>query len=112
MTYAGPRTLVSSTASTPARSTGRARAGLRRSTTASHRPGSAGPTGLPGARPARASQTLIRVSTYVTLGLSLADGEWRLWARAVQTRVPVRETAIASVQSRHKGCGGWHGQPP
>ena len=42
---------------------GRARAGLSRSTTAPHRPGSAGPRGSPGARPARASQTLIRVST-------------------------------------------------
>jgi hypothetical protein len=66
ITYVEPRTLVSSTASTPARSTGRARAGLSRSTTAPHRSGSAGPTGAPGARPANASQTFIRVSTYVT----------------------------------------------
>jgi hypothetical protein len=53
MTYAAPRALVSSDVSTPARSTGRALAGLTRSATADHNPGSAGPTGRPGARPAR-----------------------------------------------------------
>ena len=45
---------------------GLARAGLSRSATAAHSPGSAGPTGCPGARPASASHTLIRVSTTAT----------------------------------------------
>ena len=52
----------------PARSTGRALAGLTRSATAVHSPGSAGPNGCPGARPASASHTLIRVSTIAMTG--------------------------------------------
>src|SRR5690606_31385798 len=57
----------------PERSRGWARAGLRRSITAAHRPGSAGPTGRPGARPASASHTLTRASTTVT-GAPSASG--------------------------------------
>ncbi len=62
----------------PARSTGLARAGLSRSTTAAHMPGSCGPIGCPGARPASASHTLTRVSTTVTvptLRYPTGDGE-------------------------------------
>src|SRR3982750_2629823 len=77
MTYSEPRTLVNCTTSMPARSTGRARAGLSRSTTAPHRPGSAGPEGSPGARPARASPTFLPGSTDANFRcLSL-----RLWHR-------------------------------
>src|SRR4051812_4099102 len=101
MTYSGPRTLASSEASIPARSTGLARAGLSRSTTAPQTPGSRGPTGSPGARPASASQTFIRVSTYVTeVGLPLhihgelyANGEWRLGGRQAGTRAEETESA-------------------
>src|SRR5215470_9663992 len=57
----------------PARSTGLALAGLTRSATAVHRPGSAGPNGCPGARPASASHTLIRVSTIATCGTPYAS---------------------------------------
>ena len=53
----------------PGRTTGRALAGLTRSATADHKPGSAGPSGWPGARPASASHTLIRVSTIDTFTL-------------------------------------------
>ena len=63
---ATPRALTSSTCSMPARSVGRALAGLTRSATAAQSPGSAGPNGWPGARPASASHRLIRVSTTAT----------------------------------------------
>src|SRR4051794_10970330 len=95
----------------PARSIGRARAGFSRSTTAPHKPGSAGPTGFPGARPARASQTLIRVSTYVTCCLSLADGEWRLWVGAAGMRVHAAVAACITLQSAHKGAVGGVANP-
>src|SRR4051812_536254 len=113
MTYSEPRTLTSCTASIPARSTGRARAGLSRSTTAPHKPGSAGPTGLPGARPAKASQTLIRVSTYVTVGgLSLRQWRMETMVRAAETRVPVREIARKVSGSGQKEAVGGRSQPP
>src|SRR3954468_20411186 len=113
MTYPEPRTLVHCTTLMPARSTGRARAGLSRSTTAPHKPGSAGPTGSPGARPARASQTFIRDSTYVIVGAShSANGEWRLWAEDAETRDPILEMRCASAQRGHKGAVGGPDQPP
>src|SRR5690349_16875189 len=57
----------------PARRIGRALAGSTRSATAFHSPGSAGPSGWPGARPASASHTLIRVSTIATPGTPSAS---------------------------------------